>query len=126
MNHELTPHQEKEVKEVMKCRCIITPPKKIKDIWIKITPYGMIDTEALEEITDYLSIKAREGDYVLVQGEFGATFYIVDYCFWNGLVPVYATSERRYNERHTEEGSIERHHIFSHVQFRKYVRWRNP
>jgi len=64
----------------------------------------------------------KTGDFVLIQGEFGATYFTVDFCFQNNLIPIYATSKREYREEPQQDGSVVRVHRFKHVQFREYKR----
>ncbi len=123
MNHELTQKQIDSIKNDLACAKLVKFPNDIRTIWSSINPKGELNLTNLEKIIRFLKNNACTDDYVLVQGEFGATFYIVDFCFKNGLVPVYASSSRNYNEKRNRDGSVERHHVFRHVSFRKYIKW---
>ena len=123
LNHELTEKQKEDAVSNIGVDSIYYGDKEVKYIWSNIKPEGELDISSLNKIVDWLKDSAKIGDYVLVQGEFGATFYIVDFCFKNGLIPVYATSKREYREIILNDGSIERKHIFNHVQFRRYKRF---
>ena len=123
MNHELSERQKEEVLTKLRAKNIFSLPEKLKEIWLNLSPYSVLDIRKLNEIITWLKGKASLGDYVLVQGEFGATFYLVDFCFKYGLVPLYATSKREYNELTLKDGFIKRIHIFNHIQFREYKRY---
>jgi len=122
-NHTLTEDQKKDALENLDVLEFITLPEDLKNIWSSILPEGKLDLEQLERITGWLEKNSEKNDYVLVQGEFGAVFYVVDFAFYKGLIPVYATTKREYNETVNEDSSVERKHIFRHVAFRKYVRY---
>ena len=123
-SHQLTSNQKREIKEILKVIDIETHPTKLQEAWSKIDPKGDLNVETLNGITSWLKKLGNNGDFVLVQGEFGATFYIVDFCLENKFVPIYATSERRYEEKINGDGTVERKHLFKHVTFRRYVKWR--
>ena len=72
-------------------------------------------------IKNWLATNAKSDDIVLVQGDFGATFMIVDYCLDNNLIPIYATTKRNVEETILNENIISKRK-FSHVLFRLYER----
>lgn len=59
-------------------------------------------------------------DIAIVQGEYGATVYLVNWLQKNGHAVYYATTERQVVETKTDEGSIINKRVFKHVNFRKY------
>lgn len=122
-NHTLTEDQKKDALENLGVFEIVTLPEELKSIWSSISPDGELNLEQLDRITGWLEKNSKKNDYVLVQGEFGAVFYVVDFAFYKGLIPVYATTEREYTQTVNEDGSVERKHIFRHVTFRKYIRY---
>jgi len=121
-NHTLTKSQEEDARGSWGIHCFAYLPDNLQQIWSQVDPQGDINTSGLEEITRWVSDNVKTDDLVLVQGEFGATFYLVDFCLQNGLIPVYATTLRVAEETVTEDGRIENKHIFKHVNFRKYRR----
>ncbi len=123
LNHVLTESQIKDAEKSWNVREFIYPDENIKKTWMKINPDGDEISSQLRKVVDWLDTASESGDLVLVQGEYGAAFYIVDYCFKTGRLPLYATSERKYVEQVLKDGSIERKHIFRHVIFRRYKRW---
>lgn len=122
-SHTLTPEQEREIEKKLKVGFITPLPTDIQKIWSNIKPKGDLDIKSLDLITDWLEDFATMGDFVLIQGEFGATHYLVDFCFDAGLIPIYATTKRDYEEKTNSDGTVERKHIFKHVNFRRYVKW---
>ncbi len=121
-SHTFTPEQISEAENKLKINEFINLPEKLQKMFSEIEPAGELNLEILRSIADWLGKTAKNGDFVLIQGEFGATVYLVDFCFHNGLSPIYATSKRVYEEKINDDGAIERKHIFKHVNFRRYVK----
>jgi len=121
MSHSLSDTQIEEAKEVLKVNCIKVLPSPLQEIWSNIAPEGELPIDTLEPIKDWILKESDEKDYVLVQGEFGATFYIVDYCLNLKRVPIYATTKREVEEK-VEGNKTITYRTFKHVNFRKYVR----
>ncbi len=89
------------------------------DVWSQISAEADSVTPFLKDIKRQLSKEASSGDLLLVQGDFGATYNMVQYAKEIGMVPVYATSVRRAHEIvHGEKVTTIRE--FVHVQLRKY------
>ena len=119
MSHDMSKEQKLDAQNYLDISNIIEAPKDIKSIWANINPVGSLDKSELSKITNWIEQNSNTDDYILIQGEFGATFYIVDYCFKKGLIPVYATTKRRVTE--TREGDkVITNRIFVHEGYRKY------
>lgn len=67
----------------------------------------------------WISQNARAGDVALVQGDFGLTYAMVNFCKEKGLIPVYATTERKVEEE-KKDGVVLVKRTFNHVRFRVY------
>ena len=122
-SHNLTEQQFFDAKNRFGVTEFISLPFQLQKIWSQILADGDLPIQNLNKIVEFLQNSSVKGDYVLVQGEFGATFYIVDYCFKNSLIPIYSTSKRNTVEKMAENGKIEKISYFQHVNFRKYVRY---
>ena len=118
-SHKLTEEQIKATTD-LRVEKIIYLPEDLQKIWSNVDPIGELGTEPLDEIASWLKEHGNEGDFVLIQGEFGATFYLADFCFSSDLVPIYATTKRVSEEIAKSDGTIERRQMFKHVNFRKY------
>ena len=119
-NHRLTAAQEADARLSLGVDRIVVPPPEISRIWVEIPPDADEITTHLAPVFSWLSDCARHNDYVLIQGEFGATFILVHEAIRLGLVPVYSTTRRQAVEQHLPDGKVEISHIFSHVRFRRY------
>ena len=99
---------------------IIAPPEDIQDPWSQVPAETDSLVEYLAPVLDWLGEMAAPGDFVLIQGEFGATWLAVKEAFSLGLIPVYSTTRRQAVKEHLPNGDVEVRHLFSHVRFRRY------
>lgn len=123
LNHELTERQLEEAKSRFGIEAICRLPPPLKELWSRIPVNGELETAMLGRFTEWIDGNAETGDYVLIQGEFGATFYLVDYCFEKGFIPVYASSPRNSMENRNGDGTVDRKLVFSHTNFRRYRKY---
>lgn len=122
MSHKMTDMQIEDAYKTFDIKEIIESNQDIKNIWSNIEPKSSLDLSRLDLVIKWIEVNSQKGDYILVQGEFGATFYIVDYCFKSQRIPVYATSERRVIEERDGE-KITTKRIFAHERFREYKQY---
>ena len=119
-SHNLTEDQVVEAQQKFKVEKFIEFPEDIRKLWANIPPEGDINTESLKKIKIFIENNKSDRDYVLIQGDFGATYMMVNWCFDNNLIPIYATTKRVYTSEETADGSIINKHTFKHVNFRLY------
>ena len=121
-NHDLTDHQRRDAEKNLGAGPIVDLPEHLKTLWRQIPP----DVENIDltvvPVIEWLKVNSRPGDYVLIQGDFGAVYQLVNAAFDHGLIPVYSTTIRQAEERHGKDGSVELTHFFRHVRFREYKR----
>jgi len=121
MNHPLSPEQKEYAQKELKINNFLFLPDNLKEYFFDISPYEDLDLEKLNLITEYIKSNMKKGDFILIQTEFGVTFYLVDFCLKNSFIPIYATSNRVYKEVINKDGSVNRKHVFKFVNFRKYI-----
>ncbi len=121
-NHTLTAAQEEDAYASLGVAEIILPPDEIRNLWSHVPPDLDSIKDYLSPVWDWISERAKSGDFVLVQGEFGATFLTVNFCMKKALLPIYSTTARKAIENHLDDGSVQTQHIFQHVRFRQYGR----
>ncbi|MDY6853455.1 MAG: CRISPR-associated protein Csx20 [Thermodesulfobacteriota bacterium] len=119
-NHALTPLQEQDARASLGIRRIISPPSQLKDIWSTLPADIISLSNYLKPVQDWLSNQAKDNDYVLIQGDFGACYIMVNFAFEHGLIPIYSTTKREAKEDHNSDGSVHLVHRVEHVIFRKY------
>ena len=118
-SHNLTDDQINDARENLKVDKFIYLPKELQNIWSNIPPEIEDITDYLKPIKEFLKNNANDGDYVLIQGDFGATYNMVNYAFENNLIPIYATTKRVVKEV-IEDGKVITIREFKHCRFRKY------
>lgn len=97
-------------------------PEDLRNIWSDIRPEGDLPISDLDRIAEWIKTNSNAGDFALVQGDFGATYYIVNKCFEMELVPVYSTTKRVALERNISVNEVARESVFEHVNFRRYIK----
>ncbi len=121
-NHRLTGQQADDARASLGVGDIIFPPESIQALWSQVPPEIDDLTPYLAPVFTWLADSARLGDFVLIQGEFGATFLAVGEACRLGLIPVYSTTSRQAVEEHLPDGRVEISHVFGHVRFRRYAK----
>lgn len=119
-NHRLTGDQEMAACRSFAPARFVYPPGDIQRLWRQVPPPLESLENHVQPVKRWLEKAARKGDVVLIQGDFGATYLMVQFAFERGLVPVYATTERLANEQHQADGSVTLTHCFRHCRFRRY------
>lgn len=122
-SHELTDFQKEDARANLGVNEFINLPDNLKIQWSDISPYEGSLIFHLQNLINWLMTNARKGDYVLIQGDFGATFLIVDFCLKNDLIPVYSTTKREIITEVKNDENVKVTRLFTHVRFRKYERW---
>ncbi len=95
-------------------------PSDLQQIWQGIPPMQEQLYPFLSPVRQWLETKAKPKDFILIQGDFGATYLMVNFAIEKNLVPVYATTKRNAVEKTLDDGSIKMEHIFSFCRFRRY------
>jgi hypothetical protein len=119
-NHELTPTQRQAALEELGVGELTPLPPALQRLWRQI-PAEVPELAAyLRPLREWLAAQARQGDFVLIQGDFGATCLMVQYAQEQGLIPVYATTRRVSRDEPQPDGSVRTTRCFEHRRFRKY------
>lgn len=94
-------------------------PDYLRSMWSQIPPDIPEIREYIQPIKEWLEGKVKKGDYMLVQGDFGATYQMVKWAFSKNYRPIYATTKRTAVEMRQDEKIITNRQ-FEHVRFRFY------
>lgn len=119
-NHSLTDEQTQDAKDSFKIESFVSLPQNLQSIWSNIPPELENLTEYLQPIKEFIAQNAQKGDYILIQGDFGASFQLVEFANSCELISVYATTKREVKEE-LKDGKVQKTSVFKHVQFRKYT-----
>ena len=119
-NHTLTDFQAESALSSLGVQEIVDLPSDLKALWRQVPP-ELIEIEGyLKPVMEWLTENGAESDYVLIQGDFGASFLLVKFAFEQGLIPIYSTTRREAVEEHHADGSVQIVHRFQHQIFRRY------
>ena len=118
-NHIATEEQREDAKLSLNVDILVDLPPDLKKMWGEVPPELDSVSGYVAEFLDWIVGRLQVGDVVWVQGEFGATVTVVDWCREHGVRAVYATTRRVATEVHTPTG-VNLTHVFKHVRFRDY------
>ena len=118
-SHRLTPSQELDAKENLGVTNFVTLPEELQNLWSNIPPVLERLSDYLIPLKEYIRSNAKEGDVVLIQGDFGGCYEMVNYVKSLGLTAVHSTTKRDVVEK-TVNGKVEKFSRFEHVIFRLY------
>lgn len=122
LNHVLTANQCTELVDTFAVEMILLPPSDLKLLWSSI-PTGIdLSQSTFSPIIHWLESVSESGDYLIIQGEFGATFYMVEFAFSHSLIPLHSVTNRIAQESRTDE-IVCRSYIFEHIRFRRYIQY---
>ena len=119
-SHRLTETQKKEAQEVLGVEEFVSLPQILQEKFSSIPPELENLDAYVQEFVKFLVQNGQPGDYVLVQGDFGLVYRIVEVSKSVGLVPIYATTKRVVIEESRGEETIKVSR-FEHVRFRRYL-----
>lgn len=119
-NHAMTSVQETGARQDLHIDRIVSPPAAVQELWSNVPPELESLAQYLRPVLQWLEGEARPGDYVLVQGDFGACCLVARHARRLGCIPIYSTTYRQAEERHLPDGRVQLTHTFNHVRFRRY------
>ena len=67
-----------------------------------------------------LKNNAKQEDYALIQGDMGATYQIINYCFSIGIITCYTTTKRVSIQEKNNNGTVNVIKEFKHERYRIY------
>lgn len=119
-SHNLSEIQLNDAKSNLEVSEVVSLPNKLQDIWSNIPADIENLREYLLSIRNFLAENSQYGDVVLIQGDFGAVYQMVNFSKDLGLIPAYATTSREIEE-FEENGKTIKKSIFEHIRFRGYL-----
>ncbi|WP_373500891.1 CRISPR-associated protein Csx20 [Desulfococcus sp.] len=119
-NHTFTETQKADALASLGVNRIVMPPEHIQAVWGQIPPDLPALSDYLAPVREWIVKQAKPGDHVLVQGDFGACYLMVQVAYEKGLIPVYSTTRREALETVQPDGTIKMVHHFKHQMFRRF------
>ncbi len=121
-NHAVTEPQRRDAETCLDVTAFVPLPKDLQNLWSQVPPDENGLFEYLAPVRRWLKSQSKPGDFVLIQGDFGAVYLMVRFALDNGLSPIYSATVRTAHEEPQPDGSIRLTHYFSHQRFRFYGR----
>lgn len=118
-NHSMTESQKTDARHSLGVTTFVAPPPELLALWSQLPPDAPSLIPVLLPVFQWLARTGRKGDFVLVQGDFGATFLVVQKALSLGLIPLYSTTCREAVEQVCGD-KVQLTHQFRHVRFRQY------
>lgn len=118
-NHTVTAKQRANAVESLNVDTLVDLPPTLKQEWGTVPPELDSVCEYAAPFLDWLAANVADDDVVWVQGEWGVTVSVLDWCRARGVRCVYATTKREATEVHSAAG-VQMTHVFVHVRFRDY------
>ncbi|MCK4441593.1 MAG: hypothetical protein KAU90_06280 [Sulfurovaceae bacterium] len=119
-SHKLTPSQKQDIETSLHVKEVYTLPSKLQALWSQVPiDRDLIFHDYLSGVESFLIDKLSEGDYVLIQGDFGATYHMINFAKLHGFVPIYSVN-RRIAHEFIEDGVVKKYSEFEHEFFREY------
>lgn len=109
-----------DARQTLDVQDFISLPEELQTRWSGVPPEVETIDEYLQPVFTWLLDQANPGDYVLVQGDFGAVCLTVAFAQKHGLIPVYSTTKRETVEVRLPDGTVKKQSTFRHVRYRKY------
>ncbi|WP_149717222.1 CRISPR-associated protein Csx20 [Campylobacter concisus] len=117
ISHGLTQEQKSQALKVFGVENIINIAD---DAWSNISPSDENILYVLNRYKKELVLEAEAGDILLVQGDFGATYNMINFAKNIGIKTIYATTKRMVQELVIDGKTIIKRK-FKHEKFREYL-----
>ncbi|WP_428157903.1 CRISPR-associated protein Csx20 [Desulfobacter sp.] len=120
-NHSLSKDQEADAQNIWGRQLhFVGLPAQLKALWSQIPADRKCLFDTLTPFRTWLEKESCPSDVVLIQGDFGATWLMVQHALNNSLVPVYSVTVRQAREEMAPDGTVKNTHFFKHRMFRVY------
>jgi len=118
-SHKLTNEQIIDAKKVLKVDDFVYLPNDLQSLWSNVPAELESLKSYLLPLKEYIKNNAKKDDFILIQGDFGAVYEMVNYAKKLNLTPVYATTKRETQEEIQKE-KVVKISKFKHIRYRKY------
>ncbi len=115
-SHKLNHEQTEDAKKSFGIDEFVSLPDELQKSFSSVPAELESLSEYVKPFYEFLSSKASSEDVVLIQGDFGLSFLLVEFSKKNLLVPVYATTKRVV----LSESDGTKISKFKHIRFRRY------
>lgn len=118
-SHNLTQTQIDDAQNSLEIKEFVSLPNDLQMVWSNIPSEIESLKEYLIPFRNFLTENSEYEDVVLIQGDFGAVYQMVNFAKDLGLKAVYATTTRVIEEVVINDKTVKKS-IFEHRRFREY------
>jgi hypothetical protein len=118
-SHNLTQTQIDDAQNSLEIKKFVSLPNDLQMVWSNIPSEIESLKEYLIPFRNFLTENSEYEDVVLIQGDFGAVYQMVNFAKDLGLKAVYATTARVIEEVVIDDKTVKKS-IFEHRRFREY------
>lgn len=118
-SHNLTQTQIDDAQNSLEIKKFVSLPNDLQMVWSNIPSEIESLKEYLIPFRNFLTENSEYEDVVLIQGDFGAVYQMVNFAKDLGLKAVYATTTRVIEEVVIDDKTVKKS-IFEHRRFREY------
>ena len=118
-SHTLTKPQIDDAKNSLGVVSFISLPTELQKLWSDVPPELESLEEYLKPIREFIATESKADDMVLIQGDFGVVYKMVDFCKSLKLKTLYATTKREAKEI-LQNDKIIKTSKFRHIRYREY------
>lgn len=119
LSHKINEEQKKELLEEFKIQDLIFLTDELQDIWsdVKCDDSYYI---GIEKMKKFMIENLREGDYIIVQGNWGYVYELVKLAKEKGIHAIYSFSYRNSEEEILKDGISLKLSKYKHIKFIEY------
>ncbi|MEA3315163.1 MAG: CRISPR-associated protein Csx20 [Campylobacterota bacterium] len=118
-SHKLTEEQFNDAKESLKVEEFVYLPNDLQQLWSNIPPTLKTLDKYLDSLKKFVLANSKPDDIILIQGDFGGVYEMVNFSKKNNLIPVHSTTVRDSEEK-TIDGKVTKISKFEHIIYRRY------
>lgn len=118
-SHTLTPEQIEDAQNNWGVEHFIALPEALQGLWSNVPPDLASLKTYLQPLLEWLEKNISVRDLALIQGDYGASFLLVQWCWQKNIKVIYSTTERVVQEV-IEENEVKIKRTFRHCRFREY------
>lgn len=115
-SHKLSDEQINDAKTSLKIVEFKALPKDLQTKFSNVPPELDNLDDYVRDFYEYIDESTKKGDYVLISGDFGLCFKLINYAKSKALKPIYSTTKR---EVLKDENCIKQS-VFKHIRFREF------
>lgn len=119
-SHQLTDKQKQNAQIDLGVLEFVGLPNELQKKWSNVPPDSDSISDYFSDLKLWLLNIVKPDDYILIQGDFGATYMFVNWAFSNKVIPIYSTTKRIHTESSKADGTIDIRKTFEHKIFRVY------